>query len=174
MKTVFRSLLFFAILSLFACGGDDLNAVTGTWKLTALECNDGVTTTTIPDQNYMITANYTFMAKDINTTLELNKDGTYTSSGSYTQVLSTTIDGSTTVQEIPVNDFFGSGVWELEEDQIIFITSQNQENQMAFFTIEGDVLNMEYLLSTSTTMASGGLVGTITQDATIFCTLERD
>ncbi|MFN0013054.1 MAG: lipocalin family protein [Saprospiraceae bacterium] len=117
MKTVAKILSLSIIVLLTSCKKDEIpnfnqaDAV-GTWDLAAVSCNDGMSTTTVPGIP-PVSATFTVSGKNYNSTVTFNADGTYSSQGSYTAVITTVTQGQTDTQEEDTGFFEGMGTWSL-------------------------------------------------------------
>lgn len=145
-------------------GGDDL---VRTWKVVEVSCTDGKTTTT--DGTDVITATYTFTGKNITSTVVFKDDKTFSSTGSYTQVLKTTLQGQTFTSEITLNDFASTGTWSKQGNTLTIKDNMNQTQDAEIVELTSAKLRLKYLVSTTETDPSG-LVST--QKATINYVLE--
>lgn len=110
---------------------NDQISLVGTWKLTDLSVRNGIISSTILDENFLI--NYTSEGKDFDYTLKISDDpNSIEGNGSYTSVMTTTALGKKEIYEERVSDFLGSGSWKIIKHHLI-ITSQGQ-------TTVGDIL----------------------------------
>lgn len=141
MKILKNSLLIAFTILFISCTSDDstpidtnaqANDLLGTWKLTEIT-QEGTTKTEI--QGVPITANFSSVGKNINSQLVFTDNpNNFTSSGSYTSVVTITIVGQSTSQEIPVdiNDYLNQGTWEFNAG--IITVNSNGEIQTANIT----------------------------------------
>jgi len=141
MKILKNSLLISLTILFISCTSDDstsidtnaqVNDLLGTWKLTEIT-QEGTTKTEI--QGVPITANFSSFGKNISSQLVFTDNpNSFTSSGSYTSVVTITIVGQSTSQEIPVdiNDYLNQGTWEFNEG--IITVNSNGEMQTANIT----------------------------------------
>lgn len=118
MKTLAK-FLSLSLLVLFASCSKDEEApnvnqgdAVGIWQLTDVSCTDGTTTTTGPGFP-TINGTFTVSGKNYNTTVEFKADGTYKSQGSYTSVVTTTVQGFSQPQEVDSGLFEGTGTWSI-------------------------------------------------------------
>ncbi len=145
-------------------GGDDL---VRTWKVTDVSCTDGKTTTT--DGTDVITATFTFTGKNITSTVLFKDDKSFSSTGSYTQVLKTTLQGQTFTSEIMLNDFASTGTWSKQGNTLTLKDSQNNTQDAEIVELTSTKLRLKYLVNTTENDGSGLIV---TQKATINYVLE--
>ncbi len=170
MRHLTKFLTFSIFLLLVSCKKEETTSAdfAGTWNLTAITCDDGVTTTT--DGADVATATYKFNGKDYNVKVVFKDDKTYTSSGSYTQVLTTTVLGQTFTQEFPSNAFSTSGTWAKTSTTLTFTDSQNNAGAYEILEETDVKVRMKYALNSTKTEPTGEI---ITQKATIFVTMTR-
>ena len=141
MKVLKNSLLIFITILFISCTSDDStpidtnaqsNDLLGTWKLTEIT-QEGTTKTEL--QGVPITAVFSSVGKNINSQLVFTDNpNSFTSSGSYTSVVTITFVGQSTTQEIPVDidDYLNQGTWEFNEG--ILAVYSNGETQIATIT----------------------------------------
>lgn len=148
--------LFLLALSVFffSCSDDEApmptrEGMVGTWTVTAINYK-GTSTTTVMGTS--IKANFTGTGKDIDLTTTFGDDpNTVTSEGSYVIVLTTTVMGQTTTEEVPFEEMIMDGTWELEGRKLIVTndiavqeatvtrqTSTTMEVKIKFEQSEGD------------------------------------
>ena len=145
-------------------GGDDL---VRTWKVVEVSCTDGKTTTT--DGTDVISATYTFTGKNITSTVVFKDDKTFSSTGSYTQVLKTTVQGQTFTSEITLNDFASTGTWSKQGNTLTLKNNANETQNGEIVELSSSKLRLKYLLNSTETDGAGTIV---TQKATINYVLE--
>lgn len=116
MKLTKLILISFSVI-LFSCSDDEAPMPTsegmlGIWNVTAISY-EGSTTTTV--MGVSVKANFTGTGKDMDLTTTFNESpNTVTSEGSYTIVLTTTMMGQTTTEEVPFDNMLMDGTWTLE------------------------------------------------------------
>lgn len=85
-------------------------SIPGTWKMTDLHADNGVSTTTLLGQEISYT--YSFHGKDYNTfTTFTENPNEFTSTGSYTIVTTINFQGQMSTTETPADVFSGTGTW---------------------------------------------------------------
>ena len=173
MQYYSKFLAFALLLVLASCNKDDSSGpssdLSGEWKLTDMRCDDGKTSTTVDGQT--ISGTFTFSGKNYNVTLDLNSDGSFTSSGSYTQVLKTTVLGQTVTQEVPLNGFSSSGDWSQNGNNLVF-TGSGETQTWEIVTESDTEITMKTLVNKTETDAASGAV--FKNQATIFATIVRN
>ena len=172
-----KLMLFLGLVFVFgACNNEDDDPTTvslvGTWKATEVTCDDGVTTTTTTNPDAMFTANYTFFGKDFSTKVTFTEGpNTVTSSGSYTQVLTTDLGGgNSSTQDIEINDFLVSGTWERDGDMLTVDTTVEEPQTAEILELSSSTLRLKFIINTTETTPAG----VITQNATVFYTFEKE
>lgn len=160
-----------ALLVFFAsCKKDEETSgsdVVGTWNLTETSCDDGNSTTTV--SGVTATATFKWTGKNFAAKLVFNTDGSYTSSGSYTQVLTTIAAGQTITQEIPLNDFFGTGTYKISGKTMTATASDGTSSTAEILEQTSTKLRFKYSLN-RTTNQSGA---TVVQKGSIYYTLTK-
>lgn len=113
----------FAFLALAGCKDDEDSVninpalLVGDWEPIELYCDDGEAVTNA--LGLEIKATYSFEGTDFNATLTFTDNpNRYSSSGSLTYDITTTVQGTTETESLTVSDFFGSGEWEINGDVI--------------------------------------------------------
>jgi len=137
MKTLAK-FLGLSLLVLFAsCSKDEETPnvnqgdAVGIWQLTDVSCTDGTTSTTGPGFP-PINGTFTVSGKNYDTTIEFKADGTYKSQGSYTSVVTTTVQGFPQTQELDLGFFEGEGIWSISGNAL----TANDGTQTSTSTIE--------------------------------------
>ncbi|MBX2970416.1 MAG: hypothetical protein KF803_13690 [Cyclobacteriaceae bacterium] len=149
-----KLLLLALAVILFSCNDDEApmptrEGMVGIWKVTAINYK-GTSTTTVMGTS--IKANFTGTGKDIDLTTTFGDNpNTVTSEGSYIIVLTTTMMGQTTTEEVPFEEMIMDGTWELEGRKLIVTndlavqegtvtrqTSTTMEVKIKFEQVEGD------------------------------------
>jgi len=149
MKNLKKLIVLFSVTLLFiSCKSDESvlqvenSQILGLWKLTELT-EDGTTTTT--SQGISISATFTTYAKNIDAELNFTENpNKFDSSGSYTSVVTTEILGQQTVQEVPINDFIGTGDWEINGNTIT-VTSYGEVNTAEVLELNESKLKLKIL-----------------------------
>ena len=142
--------------------------LSGSWKAIEVYTNNGQSSGTA--NGITINSTYTFEGKDINTIVTFNDDHTFSSVGSYTQVLKTTLNGETFITEFEANDFVLPGTWEATETSITFKQATGEVQTAEIITLTDEKLEFKYEFSNTeitpdfTTLTS----------ATIFYTLKKE
>jgi|GEM_PF-6773674 len=155
-----------------ACKKDDNktanDSVEGTWKMSKMECNDGTTTTETGGSTFAGT--FTATGKDFNQTIEFKSDGTYTSSGGYTAVLSTTLLGQTTTSEAVISDFLQEGTYEVSGDMLTGTATTGETGTYDILTLNTTTMEMKVSLNRVQDLNGQG---TSTTTGTYYFTLDR-
>ena len=126
-----KLLLLSVAVVLFSCNEDDdpkpnADGLVGTWAITALDYQ-GTTTTTM--ESLSIEANFTGTGKDMDLTTTFNSDpNTVTNEGSYTIVLTTTIMGQSSTQEIIMDGVVTEGTWAVNGNTMTVTTSDGPQD----------------------------------------------
>lgn len=151
--------VFFAVLFLAACGGDDgdaastLSGLEGDW--TAISFRTTVVSTFKPDGFEETTSNFSAEGSNMNYDLNLN-DGAFTTSGGYTVSISGESAGMTIPdQESDYSNVSGSGEYTLDGNKItvsgsffeleidgVMMTDMADMPSEATFNIDGDELTL--------------------------------
>ena len=120
---IFKYFLLTAALVFFvSCSKDDDNPgtdssmVLGEWNLEEFSYS-GSTTATQGDQT--VSSTYTGEAYDLDARVIFNSATNYSTEGSYTIKLTTTVNGQTMVQDYPYSDISGSGTYRVEGNKLI-------------------------------------------------------
>ncbi|WP_299184250.1 hypothetical protein [uncultured Aquimarina sp.] len=171
-------LLFLASTTAFiSCGNDDDSVsieideslIAGEWNLTQLSVDNGRTTTVVEGQSASV--DYTTVGKDftLETTFNDATDPkTYSSTGGYTAVITTTVLGQSTTQEQPITDFLGTGEWRVEGN--LLITTTNGVEQVSEITeLNSEIMSLKveinesFEISGSSVTTTGTLISTLTR-----------
>lgn len=128
MKIAKLLLLSVAVL-LFSCDEDDpmptSKGMVGTWAVTAVDYKGSTTTTA---QGVNLKADFTGTGKDMNMIATFNETpNTFTTEGSYTIVLKTTMMGQTETEEMPFEGVFSNGTWTLSSNTLTITTPDGEE-----------------------------------------------
>jgi hypothetical protein len=90
-----------------------------------------------------ISAIFSSFGKNMDAQLTLTENpNEFTSSGSYTSVITTDVLGQQTTQEVPINNFFGSGNWEINGN-IFTATSNGEESSAEILELTSSLLKMK-------------------------------
>ncbi len=163
MKILKKLIAIFSIsLLIFSCNSEDdiqinKDDILGTWDLINFDI-DGEVSTIVQGLEIGV-ASFTTIGKDFNAQLTFTENpNTFSTSGSFTAVTTTTVLGQQTSEEgeIDLDNLLNSGNWEINKNELTFIN--NIENQI----VEIVTLNGTTLKLTSTTVDE-----TTTQDTTI-------
>jgi Lipocalin-like domain len=161
----FSKIFFFSLALLaFSCKKDsdtdtDSSGIVGTWKLTEATCNNGTSTTT-DDDGVSVTSTFTSTGKNFASTVTFKSDGTYTSGGTYTAVLSLVFAGQTIVNEVNVPEFAGSGTWKIEGNKLI-VTDANGKASTGDI-LENTAQKFRYKINIDQTTINSGFTVTYT------------
>src|SRR5690606_38164382 len=165
---IFKLILFTAFISLtISCSKDDDSPaaptnngeIVGVWKGTAVDYTGNTSTS---GQGQTITADYVGEAYDINYTLTFTDNPQkIISDGSYSIVLSTTIYGQTTTQNVEGLEFLSSGDWNMNGNTLS-ITVNNETNDAELLELTDDTLVLKAV--ESQTMSQGGFTVTSTTE----------
>ncbi len=147
MKNLKKLIFVFSVTLLFiSCNNDESvlqienSQILGTWNLTELT-EDGTTTTS--SQGIDITATFSAYGKNINAEVTFTENpNKFASSGSYTSVITTEILGQQTVQEVPINNFIGSGDWEINGN-IMIVTANSEESTVEILELNESMLKLK-------------------------------
>ncbi len=171
MSNFVKLFLLSYVLFAFSCKKDDSvspSDLVGTWNLSEATCNDGATTTTGGGQSF--SATFTSSGKNFASTVTFKDDGTYTSAGTYTATLVTTILGQTTTQDVNIPSFAGSGTWSLNGTTLTVTDSQGTSS--AAEVLENTDQKFRYKLSINEIDTSTPGY-TVTQKGTYFFSLTK-
>jgi hypothetical protein len=135
MKITKPLLVSLAVIFL-SCGDDEdpeptNDGLAGAWTATGIDYS-GTTVITIPGTtNAPITGNFTGTGKNMALTVTFKENpATFTSDGSYTIALATTISGQTINQDYPFTGFLANGTW-VQNGQVLTVTSGPNGPQQA-------------------------------------------
>jgi len=149
MKNLKKLIFIFSVTLLFISCNDDESVlqiensqILGTWNLTELT-EDGTTTTS--SQGFDISATFSAYGKNINAEVTFTENpNEFASSGSYISVLTTEILGQQTVQEVPINNFIGSGDWEINGN-IMTSTANGEESTAEILELNESILKLKII-----------------------------
>jgi len=173
MKNLKKFIVLFSVTLLFiSCNNDEAvlqienSQILGLWKLTELT-EDGTTTTTA--QGIDLSATFTAYGKNIDAEVNFTENpNKFVSSGSYTSVITTVVLGQQTVQEVPINDFIGTGDWEVNGN-IITVTSNGEENSAEILELNESMLKLKFVYNQE--FSTGG--ADIKTDIDVYYTLTK-
>ena len=116
MKLVSGFCIVAAVVFLFiGCKKDEdatPGSLPGTWRMTDVHADNGVSTTTVLGQEISYT--YSFHGKDYSTMTTFTENpNEFTSTGSYTAVTTINFQGQMTTTETPVDAASGTGTWSI-------------------------------------------------------------
>ena len=118
-------LLTLSALLFIGCKKDEDAApgsIPGTWKMTDVHADNGVSTSTFLGQE--ITYTYSFHGKDYNTVTTFTENpNEFSSTGSYTIVTTINILGQITTTETPGDAFSGTGTWSINGNTLTQVFS---------------------------------------------------
>ena len=164
------SFLVALIFSAISCDKDDdpviSGSLAGTWKMTDLHADDGVSETTLGGQT--LTINYTVKGADYNTfTTFTENPNEFSSTGSYTAI--TNIEGgdsdTTSVDAIP-----GTGTWSIN-GQTLTQTFAGETSDFEILELSDAKLRLRQNLDVTVSDSIFGF--TIHDKATLFTTFEK-
>ena len=161
------------LILLMTCNKEDDNpanhSVVGSWQLTSASSDNGMITTDTPIATF--TTNYTFFGEDLNLVISFSEDpNTFSSTGIYTRVVTTTTNNQTITQQEPGDDFQASGTWE-RADNLVTITYPDLSTQTLNITSLSETkMSARFILNATEDIGNGA---TETNMATIFYTFER-
>lgn len=151
-----------AFLMLTSCSKDDDDSdisVEGTWTLQSVDY-DGSITSEVAGQPF--SSNFDGEARDITGQLDLKSDGTYTSSGKYTIDMTYQVFGQTVTSSYEVDEFIGSGTYEVSGDQLIAMDGQGNTTEATIDKATDNELVLSFESSRDTT--DNGVTTTVTID----------
>lgn len=145
MKSLKFAFLLVFIAFLSACGNDDENTpsgegVIGSWKVTEI---DYTGTTTASQQGAEFEADFTGEGVDMDLKINFNNDMSYTTSGDYSIILTTSFFGQSIEQRYDAAGFVGAGTWSQDGNQIV-ITSGTETNTLTVLENSGNTLKVEW------------------------------
>jgi len=153
MKNLILLIAAAMTLTLFSCGKDDdpqrsSSDLEGEWNITAVDYTGTTTTVTpgFPD----IVQDFVGVGRDIEILFTFNDDDSYTSKGSYVVDLTTTFNGVSTTQEVPVLDFLGSGTYEYTDPDLT-LTEGDNVSECTVSTLNSSSLVIKATTTVSTT-----------------------
>jgi len=173
MKNLKKIVVLFSATLLFtSCNSDDAvlqidnSQILGTWKLIELEENGTTVTTT---QGTSITATLSAFGKDIDAELTFTENpNKFVSLGSYVSVITTEVLGQQITQEVPINNFLGSGDWEINGNSMS-VSTNGEEDMAEIIELNESRLKLKYTTSEETTLQGTA----IKIDITVFYTLTK-
>ncbi|MFC5047143.1 hypothetical protein ACFSTE_11810 [Aquimarina hainanensis] len=137
-KTIFF-LLIIPFLAFTSCSSDDDNAtdneslLTGKWRLTAFSVTNGKSITTA--QGATLTTDFTSEGKDFSTEVIFTKiPKIAASTGKYTAVTTTTVEGQTSTTDVTGVNFDLVGLWEIQGNKLIVEDPNSHEKQSTTIT----------------------------------------
>ncbi|MEM6965346.1 MAG: hypothetical protein AAF573_11310 [Bacteroidota bacterium] len=161
-----KLLKFLLVVTLFsvltACNNDDdTDAVVGTWNVASIEYGGPITST-----NGMQTFNGTFTgsASNLNMSIELEEDGDYNSSGSYTLEVTTQIAGQTNITTQNITGFMGNGTWVRTGDIIVTTDSNGNSGSATILSVDDNQMTLE--VNETESSVDNGFTTTTTINAT--------
>ncbi|MFD2516430.1 lipocalin family protein [Salinimicrobium flavum] len=110
----------------------DKDIILGEWNLTEFSYS-GINS--VKDGDETASVSYSAEAKDLNAQVVFQDAGKYTTAGSYTLTLTTTVDGETSAQDFPYPDITGSGTYRIEGNKMI--TTPNAGDELIIQASEG-------------------------------------
>jgi hypothetical protein len=119
-----------ALASLVSCSKDDdgpqvdKNMILGEWELTEFNYSG---TTSVNDGTETATVSYTGEGIDMDAQVVFVDASNYTTAGSYTIKLTTTVDGESSAQEYTYPDLTGSGTYKIEGNKMTTTPQGSQE-----------------------------------------------
>lgn len=132
MRALKVMLLLTAMVIFVSCSKDDdgpqtdKNMILGEWDLTELSYTG---TTSVNDGTETATVSYSAEAIDMDAQVTFIDGSNYTTGGSYTITLTSTVDGETTVEDYYYPDLTGSGTYKIEGNKMT-TTPQGGEGQI--------------------------------------------
>ncbi len=136
-----------------ASGGDDLIR---TWKVTEVNCTDGKTV--VQDGTDITTTTFTFTGKDITSEVIFKDDKTFSSTGSYTQVLKTTFQGTTFTNEITFSAFATSGTWTKDGNNLTLKNASDPAQTAEITELTSSKLRFKVFINESETDPVDGVI----------------
>ena len=174
MKLYSRLCLLGILIFVFsACNKDEGSPtdgnIVGTWRLTDVHSDNGVSETTIAGQTY--TSTYNFHGKDyaISTTFTENPNE-YTSTGSYTVITNVTLAGQTTSDTTSVDASAGAGKWSINGNMLTQIYA-GDTSTFEVLELSNSKLRLKDELDETVADTTFGL--TIHDKATVFTSFEK-
>lgn len=157
----FGVLLLVAVL-MTACSKDDDSPdgggdIVGSWDLIGL---DYMGVNSIESGGQTTEIEFGGEGRDFNTLAVFKSDGTYTTTGSYVIDYVYEIAGMEIKQEVPVQDFAGSGTYTLDGDEITLTQIGSTEVQTHKIEVGSDEMKMLY--NQTRVLNNAGVINTIT------------
>jgi hypothetical protein len=173
MKNAIKILSLLTLVLFAACKKDDdkttsEDGIVGKWKLTEMTCDDGTTSTEVDGTSYDGT--FTATGKDYTQTVEFRSDGTYTSSGGYTAVVTTNFFGQTSTAEATISDFLQNGTYEVNGDMLTGTASTGETGTYDILTLSASTLKFKVVLNRVQDLNGQG---TSTTTGTYYFTMDR-
>jgi hypothetical protein len=131
---------------LFSCGGDDdpkpsSATLVGKWAVTGVDYK-GTSTTSV--DGIELESSFTGKGKDMNMTVTLNENpATFTSTGSYTVALTTTVMGASYTQDYPFEGFMIDGTWK-QDGNTLTVTNSGGTQQATIVELTASSLKMTW------------------------------
>ncbi len=170
MKTIHLFSLCLCAILFFSCNGNSDPAIVGTWNVLEVTCDDGLVISELDGMEFA-TTEFTYFWDDIEgCTFVFNADNTNVNSGSYTQVMTTTVTTygmvfSPQTTEIPIT-YTSTSNWELDGDVLIFsnvtgtsngTTQQNNEEvEYDIISMTDESMELSTFVEIETSMETGG------------------
>ena len=167
MKKINYLLAILLITFATSCSKDDDKTVQnqdilGVWNMTGVHCNDGVTTT--ESAGGEISSEYTFYGTDINATATFSENpNEFLSQGTYTEVLTTYINGVEFSSDEYILPYSTIGTWSINGN-VLAISSNMGTLDAEIIELSSTVLKFKHELYNQETL--NGM--TITQSATTY------
>jgi len=167
---IFKLILFTAFISLtISCSKDDDNSspsnngdIVGVWKGTTVDYSG---TTTTSGQGQTITAEYVGEAYDVDYTLTFTENPKKViSDGSYSIVLTTTVNGQSTTQNIEGLEFLSSGDWSINGNTLS-ITVNNDTDEAAIVELTDNTMVLRGV--ETQTITQGGITVSSNTEVTL-------
>ena len=142
-KLLIAAIATSCMLSFSSCSDDDSTpaigptpnqlisskSLVGTWEMSGLTYR-GRSTTTVGGNS--TTAQFEGVGKDFTYVVQYNDNPkTYTTSGGYTVTLTSTINGSSFVQDAPVSNVISSGTWSLNGNELTSTDDNTMQSSTA-------------------------------------------
>ena len=185
MKKVILFLCLSSTVFFTSCSKDDdsntleadQSLIPGTWNVTSIKVTNGHSTTSVGDQT-IVSADYTTEGKDFDMQIVFKNDtepNTYTSSGGYTAVITTTTLGQTTTQEETTQGFIGEGEsegeWSFESPNKIVFANDNYKDEFIITVLDESTMKMEHNIDR--TIENDFIGATIHTSGTLFIELNK-
>lgn len=147
---------------------EDLSSLTGTWNLSQISCTDGLIHS---NQAGAETVSFTMEGRDIDAEISFSADpNTYLGEGGFVQHITVSLpNGQTYNDELPFYDFFGSGSWTMEGDELILDSEENDPQRANVLELNDRKIRLAYPIQFNQT--NDGV--SVEQSGTFEYTLER-